>query len=335
MIAVKADLIKKYLKNNTVILILGISIILGVLLVGFIFFDTLEITNRNTSQQSPTVFGATYMTLNNPYFRILNDSIKEVIEANGDILITRDAVQDPDKQNQQIREMIKEDVKVIFLNPVDSNKISDALAECKKAGVVVINVDTLVAEDEYVVSMIESDNYNAGVLCARDMMKKKPAAKIVILDSPGTDAIVKRVRGFKDSIASYPEYEIVYKQSGRAELEISMDVMRRILDMRIDFDVVFCGNDPTALGALAALQQKRITKDVLIYGVDGSPDVKSMIKDGEIVGTAAQSPKTLGLTAAETAYYYLSGKPVQKHIQIPGPLITKENLHKFEIDEWQ
>ncbi len=333
--AVKADLIKKYLKNNTVVLILGISIIIGVLLVGFIFFDTLEITNGNTSQQTPTVFGATYMTLNNPYFRVLNDSIKEVIEANGDILITRDAVQDPDRQIRQIREMIKENVKVIFLNPVDSGKISVALEECQKAGVVVINVDTLVAEDEYVVSAIESDNYNAGVLCAEDMMKKKSSAKIVMLDSPGTDAIVKRVRGFKDSIKEFPQYEIVYRQSGRAELEVSMDVMSRILNMRIEFDVVFCGNDPTALGALAALQQKRMTDNVLIYGVDGSPDVKSMIKDGEIEGTAAQSPKILGSIAAETAYLYLSGEPIEKHIQIPGPLITKENLHKFEIDEWQ
>lgn len=57
------------------------------------------------------------------------------------------------------------------------------------------------------------------------------------------------------------------------------------------------GNDPTALGALATLQQYHREDGVLIYGIDGSPDFKSMLKLGYVTATSMQSPKTIGRVA--------------------------------------
>ena len=42
---------------------------------------------------------------------------------------------------------------------------------CEDAGIPVINVDTAVDASDKVVSIIASDNYKAGVECAKDMMK--------------------------------------------------------------------------------------------------------------------------------------------------------------------
>jgi ribose transport system substrate-binding protein len=294
-----------------------------------------EKSGENATSHKPIIFGATYMTLNNPFFRVLNDSIKEVIEANGDILITRDPAQDPKKQTEEIAEMIKENVKIIFVNPVKRDTITSALEACKKAGVIVINVDTLVEKQDDVISAVESDNYNAGVICAQDLMKKKQHAKIVILNSPVLDSITKRVQGFTDTLVDYPNYVVVHTESTGAEFEVAMEVMSHILETNFEFDVVFAGNDPTALGALAALQQRHKEKDVMIYGVDGSPDAKMMIAEGYIEASASQSPKTMGAKAAEIAYAFLRGEPIEKHIEIPGPLITKNNLNQFDIDGWQ
>ena len=47
-------------------------------------------------------FGATYMTLNNPFFVLLNNGIRDVVEANGDILIALDHALDLNKQINQI-----------------------------------------------------------------------------------------------------------------------------------------------------------------------------------------------------------------------------------------
>ena len=72
-------------------------------------------------------FGATYMTMNNPFYEIIDDEIRSHLEARGDILITRDPALDVEKQASQIREMIERRVDGIFINPVDWKQIGPAL----------------------------------------------------------------------------------------------------------------------------------------------------------------------------------------------------------------
>ena len=147
------------------------------------------------------------MTRNNPYFDVLHEAIQEVVEANGDILISRNPCQDQEKQNDQIMEMIEEGIQVLFLNPVDLDKVRPALEECKKAGVVVIDIDTMVKDMEYVTAAIETDNYQAGVLCAQDMMKRLDHARIIVINNPIQASINNRIQGFMDTVADDPDYQ--------------------------------------------------------------------------------------------------------------------------------
>lgn len=297
-----------------------------------VFYGTdSEIEVKNEARK----FGATYMTMNNPYFDVLNESIKEVVEANGDYLMTRDPLQDQEKQNEQILEMIEEGVVAIFLNPVDWKTVKPALLACEEAGIPVFNIDTSVYDTEYVVTRIMSDNYNAGVQCAKDIIEKTDQAKIVILDDPDTSSIYERIQGFLDTLEGHSEYTIVAQREAGGELEIAMDVMDEIIKERIAFDIVMGGNDPTALGALAAIQANHMEKEVSIYGVDGSPDGKSMIFEGLLEGSSSQKPSVIGKIAAETAYQYLSGEQIEESIIVPVTLVTKQNLAAFDIDGWE
>ena len=114
-----------------------------------------------------------------------------------------------------------------------------------------------------------------------------------------------------------------------------MKKMKQILKTDLEFDVVLGGNDPTALGALAALQLNHVKNRVLIYGIDGSPDAKTMIQQGYLEGTSAQRPIEIGRTAAETAYAYLRGEQIDKNITVDVTLITRDNLSEFDMDGWQ
>lgn len=286
-------------------------------------------------QQETLLFGATYMTRNNPYFEVLNQGIEEVVEANGDILLIRNPLQNQEKQNEQIMELIEEGICLLFLNPVDWEAVSPALEACKRSGVAVINVDTVVKDTDSVIAIIESDNYQAGQLCALDMMKRKKSADIIILDNPIQTSITNRCKGFTDAIAGNNSYQVVYRHVADGEIEVSSKVIEAVLKENIDFDVILGGNDPTALGALAALQQAKQDEGILIYGIDGSPDFKAILDMGYVTGTSAQSPKSIGRVAADTAYRYLAGEPVDKYIKLPCTLITGDNLANYEIDGWQ
>lgn len=304
----------------------------GAVLAAMVFFPVIQI--KKQMKQEPKKFGATYMTMNNPYFIALNESIREGIEANGDVLITIDPAQNQDRQNAQIKEMIDEGVTAIFLNPVDWTEVSEALELCKEAGVAVFNVDTNVYKKDMVESIIWSDNYQAGVQCAEDMMKKKEKADILIMKHYNVQSTNERVQGFLDTIEGHDEYKIVDEITTTSEFEVAMEEMDRILDKDLKFDVVLGGNDPTALGALAGLQSNHVTEKILIYGIDGSPDAKEMIKKGYLEGTSSQQPVKMGKKAVETAYKYLRGEPVEKDIMIDVIMITNENLNDFDIDGW-
>lgn len=280
-------------------------------------------------------FGATYMTMNNPFFVALNDGIKKVVEANGDTLITLDPALDQAKQISQIEDLIAQKVDAIFLNPVDWKGVKPALDEAKKAGIPIINVDAPVFDEDLVDCIVASDNYNAGVLVAQDVMKRLKSANVVLLEHPTAKSAIDRTKSFEDTVKDKPEYKIIAKQSSDGQLEKAMPVMENIIQANAKIDVVMGLNDPTALGALAALQGANRDKDVLIYGVDGSPDAKKAIKDGILTGTAAQSPIGVGKTAAETAYKILNKEKIEKNVKVPVTLITIDNVDEFGVDGWQ
>lgn len=321
---------QKVKKSFIVIPITLVSIIICFSVVIYFFNSFIKINHV------PRKFGATYMTMDNPYFNVLNSAIEEVVESNGDILITRDPAQNQQKQNEQILDMLNMGVEFIFINPVDVDKISPALEICHERNVPFIVVDTNIANSKLAVSVIQSDNYDAGCQIGYDVCKKKTKANIVVLYDKGIVSTATRLRGFLDVLDnSAIDYKIVYMTSNTTLFQPSMILMQQFLEKNIDFDVVIGCNDPAALGALAAIQKKHINKPLLIYGIDGSPDGKNMVEQNLMEGTSAQYPKIMGKMAADLAYKYINGEYINHDVTIPVTLITKENLPMFEVLGWQ
>lgn len=285
-------------------------------------------------QKTHLVFGATYMTMNNPFYEVINNELKKDIEKEGDELIVRNPELNIDKQNEQIEEFISKKVDGIFVNPIDSSKLT-SLESAREAGIPIIAIDASVENKDLIDCVIESDNYDAGVLCAQDMMKRMQSADIVLLKHSTVESAVSRIQGFVDTIKNYPQYKIIDSAECEGQLERAMPVMQNILERHSKVDVVMSLNDPSALGALAAIESMKRT-NILVYGVDGTPDLKSLIKQSPLVaGTAAQSPIQFGRLAAKNMYSILNRKDVPEIIEVPVTLITKDNIDTFNVRGWQ
>lgn len=74
---------------------------------------------------------------------------------------------------------------------------------------------------------------------------------------------------------------------------------------------------------------------MLVYGIDGSPETKALVKDHIMTGTVSQSPKTMGKDAAEIVYKILENKPYSDKARIPVALITENNIDQFSLEGWQ
>ena len=287
------------------------------------------------SSEGGRLIGYTCMDGTNPFFVALEGAIKEVVEANGDTLISMDPANDSNTQIDQIEDMISRGVDVMFVNPVDADGIIPALDMLKDADIPMFGFDTQVGDMSYLVSYAGSDNYNAGYVCGKDLAEKCPdGGDILVLDSPTMQSVVDRTNGFLAAIEeSGVAFNIAGQQDAQGNQQVGNEKATDLLTATPNAVAIFGGNDPTALGAYAAADAAGVTP--MIYGVDGSPDVKTAIKNGEITGTGAQSPITIGKTIAETAYKWLGGETVEEFIPIETFLITADNVDEFGTDGWQ
>ncbi|UCG59591.1 MAG: sugar ABC transporter substrate-binding protein [Phycisphaerales bacterium] len=275
------------------------------------------------------LFGVTYQTMNNPFFVDLNAGMKQVVEAHGDRLITLDAQWNSLKQRNDISDLILQDASGVFINPVNWEGIKGSLLQAKRKQVPCIVVDAPVKDMNLVVCQVASDNVEAGRLAARALAKVCRPAKVVVLHRSVNKACIDRVAGFKEELAKYSDMEILDIQEGKGTTEGARPVMRDLLGRFPEINAVFPINDPSALGAISALESAGKLKDVTVVTVDGSAEGIAAIKAGKLLSTSAQFPKEIGRIAAEKMYDHLEGKPVEKDIKVPVKLITEENADQF------
>ncbi|MCF6466224.1 sugar ABC transporter substrate-binding protein [Clostridium sp. Cult2] len=317
------------------ILLLILSLTLIVSLVACTNEGGKDSEDASAGDKEQYTFGYTCMTMNNPFFQILEKSIRDEVEKNGDVLITTDPAMDVALQINQIEDMITQGIDAIFLNPVDWEGIRPALVALEEAGIPIINFDTEVKDFEYVTAYVGSDNKNAGFVCGEDLAKRFPdGGDIVVLDSPLMNSVNDRIEGFLEAIEG-KGFNIVAQQDAKGDLQTSMNITADILQANPDIVAIMGGNDPTALGALAACKAANAT-DILIYGVDGSPDAKSEIaQGGQFVGSGAQSPVQIGVKSVEVGYKILKDEAYEERTPVETFLINEDNVEEYGVDGWQ
>lgn len=288
---------------------------------------------RQTEDQR--LIGVTYMTMNNPFFEEMDARLRAEVEANGDRLLTRDAVMDQERQNQEIADLLDLGVSAILLNPVDWEGVDAGVRMAAEAGVPVIVLDAPVRDDSLVASTVLSDNYQAGVQCAEHLLRVRDSANILLLEHVTARSGADRIRGFVDTIAGHEGFAVVGSGSSDGQIENAMPVLERLLEEHPEADVVMALNDPSALGALAAIEGAGLSERFLVYGVDGSPEGKVLVADGLMTATSAQMLGRMAETAVEQAYLAMEGGTPEKEIVLPVTLLTRDNVEQYGTDGWQ
>jgi ribose transport system substrate-binding protein len=275
--------------------------------------------------ESARLFVISFQTLNNPFFVELNEGLKASIEARGDRLVTVDAQFNSLKQRSDVVELLERKPAVVFLNPVNWEGVKATLIEVRRREVPVIIVDAPVSDPDLVLCQIASDNVEAGRLACEALARMKPAARVVIIQHSVNKPSIDRVAGFKAEMAKHPAMRILDTQEGRGSSEGSRRAMQDLLTRFQDLDAVFPINDPSALGCIAAIEAAGRAGQITIVSVDGSRQGAEAILAGKLDASVAQYPREIGRLAADRAYAYLAGQPVEKDVKVPVRLITKEN----------
>lgn len=296
-------------------------------------------TEPASTEKSNKVYSFAFLpnTQNNTFQSTMNDTFKQLCKEKGYEYVCLDPDYDLNRQLNQMADAANRKFDAVFIIPVDSAGIRQGLEGFKAKGIPVINVDTAVidADRELVKTLITTDCYQAGVLVGQEMVKNYPnGAKIAILDFPENESCVDRVNGFLKGLGDKKDkFKIVAQQDGKAALDKSLPLAEDIIQANPDLNAFFCINDPSAMGAVAAIKASG-KKNIGVYSIDASPEGKANLADGSFTAVAAQVPIQEAKTAFSKALDMLAGKEIEKEIRLPSHLVTVEEAKKT-AGQWQ
>ncbi len=277
-----------------------------------------------------TIIGLITKTNTNPLFV----KMKEGAQAKAkDLGVTLQAYAgkfdgDNDGQVAAIEELIAAGAKGILLVPSDSSAIVPTVEKARKAGIIVITLDTPLDPITAADANFATDNFKAGELIGQwaktTLGAKAATAKIATLDLAANEPTVDYLRhngfltGFgipvKDPkhFAMSDSPQIVGSDVTQGSDEGGRKAMENILQKASEIDVVYAINEPAADGGYAALKAAGKEKGVLVVAVDGGcPGVKS-VKEGVIGATSQQYPLLMAADGVQAVVDYLKTgkKPV-------------------------
>ncbi len=297
--------------------------------------DALQ-TDGKTSDDPPPekngVIGATCMTLNNPFFKTIDEAMKAEAAKHGYDVIYLSGDEDVTKQLNQVQDFISKGVDAIAINPCESKAIGSAIKEANKAGIPVFTFDVKCQDpDAEVVSHIGTNNFQGGELAGQAMIEAlgESGGEIMVLDFRSVESCLERVKGFKEVIgrfnASRPEgkIKIVAELPGNGNREKGFDTTETALQAHPDIVGIFAINDPSALGAVSALEKAGKQDQITIVGFDGELEGKKAIRDGKIYADPIQFPKQIGIQTVQSIVSHLAGEVVPANQPIESKLYRK------------
>lgn len=313
-----------------------ILVIVNLCLMGIVFsFWSSDRDYSVDQKENSRLIGLSYMTMNNEFYKIMSEEINDRIEAEGDRMVLRDPALNPERQIEQIEQMLEMGIDALIVTPVDSDSLMDVLEKAKSKGVLLIVLDTDVDEEGLADCTITSDNYNAGVIVGKYFLTQCENSRVIVMTHQVTQSGRQRVQGFLDTVTARDDIEIAAEIDCEGQVEIAMPRLQEAISGGVEFDQVFCLNDLASVGAVAALEENGMLGEVGVYGVDGSPDAKALISEGMMKATAAQFPTEIGIRAADVLYRLFDGEDVEKNILVPVELVTQDNVEEFGTDRWQ
>ncbi len=253
------------------------------------------------------------------------------------------AEESAETQVQIMTDCINQGYNAIILQCSDGTALAPSVRQAEEAGIPVITVNLDCASDTIHSALVMAVDYDAGRMAADKMAEQlgETGEIAIIQGEPGLERTDNLERGFRETIANYPNIKIVEAQSASFQKDTAMTVMNSFLQSHPDLKGVFAINDAMAEGAALAAQSANKKGQICIWGADGEKDALAMIESGDMAGTIYTNSWDEGSTAAKIAllmvgseYDYTCLTATPKVIMEPI-VVTAENVGTIaEEDRW-
>ncbi len=198
---------------------------------------------------------------------------------------------------------------VIGVDVADDEIISPVLDEMTDEGYKVMTFSSSDASEDCkrIAYVGNAHNYEDGAdlteaLCEKLGYKGKVA---ILVGTVGAPCHEDRARGAKDTIAKYPDIEVVAVEYDDDSIENAYNLTMDILNDYPELDGIICCNMSNPVGAARAVTEKQ--SKTVIVGMDHDKEALNYLKDGVIYCLGVQDCYSIGFDTIQVAVKIAAG----------------------------
>ena len=241
--------------------------------------------------------------------------------------------EDYETQNCMVAEAVDAGAEALVFSAIDYENNAAAIDAAAAAGVRIVAIDSNV-DSAAVQTYIGTDNYAAGQMAAQaalDAVDGELTVGIVNYDISSANG-QERERGARD----------LFEESGRAQVAARINTLaeagraqadtEELLRAHPDINVLLAFNEPTSVGAAAAVAAQELSDAVFLVGFDSNPATVEGLQNGSVDALIVQNPYAMGYLGVESAYRLLSGQggSLAPTVDTATSIVDLENL--FTMD---
>jgi fructose transport system substrate-binding protein len=295
---------------------------------------TAAVASASTGSKSVATIKVGLITkdVTNPFFVKMKQGATAEAKKLGAQLVYAAGKSSSDNASQitAIENMTTAGVKGILITVADGKAENPAIAKARKAGVLVIALDTPTDPPSATDALFATNNFNAGVLIGKyaRAATKGQTVTIGMLDEHAGSSVGKlRHDGFLKGFGiKGSNKQIACVGNGQGQVAPSQTAMENCLQKNPDINVVYTINEPSAAGAWTALKNAGKSQgEVTIVSVDGGCAGVRNVKAGIIDATSQQYPLLMAAKGVQAVVNYAkTGKKVKGYTDTGVNLIANE-----------
>jgi inositol transport system substrate-binding protein len=246
-------------------------------------------------------------------------------------LIMVDSKEDVATQLGQVENFVAQKVDVIVLIAANTDAADPMTKAAQDAGIPLVYVNRIPSNLPEGISYVGSDSIEAGIMQAEWLAEKLGGkGNVVIMNGNlAQEAAQKRTEGEKQVFAKYPDIHIIKEDTANWSRADGLALMENWLATGDQIDAVASNNDEMAIGALQAIEAAGQLGNILVGGVDASPDALQEMDKGRLNVTVFQNAKGQGEGGIQVAIALARGETVDQITWIPFVLVTPENYKEY------
>ena len=291
-----------------------------------------EASDTEEAENKHYVIGVAQCHMNTPYRVALTTELEAAVKERGydwEFIFT-DGQNDPTTQINNVYDLISADVDCILMAPAQSDPLTPVAGEVLAAGIPLVLVDRTISNDDFT-AFVGGDNVNAGRVVGEWIIENYgDQEEVIVVEMRGTlgsSADNDRHAGFREALEGHDNIKIVSDQSADYKRDEALTLMENILQANDHIDVLYCGSDNMALGAIQAIEAAGRTGEMAVFGTDGQKDMCDTIISGQTTGTVFYP--TGAEEAVDLIAKILNGESYERINMLDTPLLLSDDM-----DEW-